>query len=677
MTLPSLAAPAAARRAAARKRLPSLKLRMGVVCVAMLAAVAASWTSSWTDGGGDAALPRGSGRQLQQDGGSEFPADLISQDAKNQGALVVHFLVMLYMFLGLAIVCDEYFVSALEVICERLDISDDVAGATFMAAGGSAPELFTSFMGVFVARSNVGFGTIVGSAVFNVLAVIGTCAVSSLAPLELTWWPLARDTTVYCITLLSLVGFFADGTILWYESLTLLLLYLFYVFVMSRNVQLYEFVVTKILRKPLPLEGGDEGEEGSADGSKADDMEAAAPAAAAAATAAGGDAEGEDTADEDGDAVSELPAVLPPEMRKRRRKSRRPSRGASAMSFRMRTTFRAGALEMLLGNPAYKTTSMEGAAQLAMMMHLDGRGKGLDASSDKRFARAAALVGTNLKKAGGSSPRKVAVAPAPDASAIGGPPAAGAGDAAGSAPPAAAEEGRDAEATAAAAPATTTAWGDEEEKKGDDGGDDDSSGSGGGEGVNMSWPATTRGRIMFCILAPLTLLLKYTLPDVQKRSQRKYYVVTFVGSIVWIALFSFLMVWWATTIGDALCIPPEVMGVTFLAAGTSIPDMLSSVIVARQGLGDMAVSSSIGSNIFDVTVGLPLPWLCYNIFVGPVAVLSSGLFTSIIVLFVMLVAVIGIVACSHWRMTRRMGYAMFFLYCVFVAQNLMTSYGVI
>lgn len=38
----------------------------------------------------------------------------------------------------------------------------------FFSPGGSAPELFTSVMGVFVAESDVGFGTIVGSAVFNV-----------------------------------------------------------------------------------------------------------------------------------------------------------------------------------------------------------------------------------------------------------------------------------------------------------------------------------------------------------------------------------------------------------------------------------------------------------------------------------------------------------------------------
>jgi len=39
---------------------------------------------------------------------------------------------------------------------------DDVAGATFMAAGGSAPELFTSIIGVFISKDNVGIGTIVG-----------------------------------------------------------------------------------------------------------------------------------------------------------------------------------------------------------------------------------------------------------------------------------------------------------------------------------------------------------------------------------------------------------------------------------------------------------------------------------------------------------------------------------
>lgn len=63
--------------------------------------------------------------------------------------------------IAIAIICDDFFVPSLEAISERLNLSEDVAGATFMAAGSSAPELFTSVAGVGV-ESDVGVGTIVG-----------------------------------------------------------------------------------------------------------------------------------------------------------------------------------------------------------------------------------------------------------------------------------------------------------------------------------------------------------------------------------------------------------------------------------------------------------------------------------------------------------------------------------
>ena len=80
-------------------------------------------------------------------------------------------------------------------------------------------------------------------------------------------------------------------------------------------------------------------------------------------------------------------------------------------------------------------------------------------------------------------------------------------------------------------------------------------------------------------------------------------MITFFGSIIWIAIFSYMMVWWANQTIETMEIPNEVMGLTVLAAGTSIPDLITSVIVAKKGFGDMAVSSSVGSNIFDITVG--------------------------------------------------------------------------
>ena len=54
-------------------------------------------------------------------------------------------------------------------------MDQDVAGATFMAAGSSAPEVFISLIAVFVSEGDAGIGAIVGSAVFNILFVIGIC----------------------------------------------------------------------------------------------------------------------------------------------------------------------------------------------------------------------------------------------------------------------------------------------------------------------------------------------------------------------------------------------------------------------------------------------------------------------------------------------------------------------
>ena len=54
-------------------------------------------------------------------------------------------------------------------------------------------------------------------------------------------------------------------------------------------------------------------------------------------------------------------------------------------------------------------------------------------------------------------------------------------------------------------------------------------------------------------------------------------------AIVWLCLLTYLMVWMVTIIGFTFGIPDSVMGITFLAAGSSVPDALSSVLVVRQG----------------------------------------------------------------------------------------------
>ncbi|GFS04834.1 sodium/potassium/calcium exchanger 2 [Elysia marginata] len=187
-------------------------------------------------------------RLLADNDSSSYPDELFSLKQRRSGAVTLHIMGMIYMFIALAIVCDEFFVPALGVITEKLKISEDVSGATFMAAGGSAPELFTSVIGVFIARNDVGIGTIVGSAVFNILFVIGMCALFSKEVLSLTWWPLFRDVSFYSVSLLFLIGFFSDESIEWWESLILFLCYIGYVTFMKFN-SVVEVKVKACLRR--------------------------------------------------------------------------------------------------------------------------------------------------------------------------------------------------------------------------------------------------------------------------------------------------------------------------------------------------------------------------------------------------------------------------------------------
>ena len=205
------------------------------------------------------------------------------------------------------------------------------------------------------------------------------------------------------------------------------------------------------------------------------------------------------------------------------------------------------------------------------------------------------------------------------------------------------------------------------------------------EGVWTPWPSSgsIMEKVKWILFIPLIGSLCCTVPDVRQPGKQKYCYFTFFISICWIGVYSFFMVAWAEIIGNTLGIPTVVMGVTFLAAGTSVPDLLSSVIVARMGEGDMAVSSSIGSNIFDILVGLPFPWLVYIAYLHTgdhaedadgnvrryVKVGAEGIDIDILILLCMLISIVTIIHLCGWKMTKLLGGSMFVLYFAFVIQS--------
>ncbi|XP_062706985.1 sodium/potassium/calcium exchanger Nckx30C isoform X3 [Aedes albopictus] len=534
-----------------------------------------------------------------------FPEDLFTLEQRRNGAVVLHILGVIYMFVALAIVCDEFFVPSLDVIIEKLGITDDVAGATFMAAGGSAPELFTSVIGVFVSFDDVGIGTIVGSAVFNILFVIGMCALFSKTLLTLTWWPLFRDCTFYSVSLLTLIYFFRDNSIEWWEALVLFIIYIAYAVFMKFN-QTVERCVKKIIYKNKVTRVR-----------STDQLMPAGNAANSSETS---------MATQPGGSVTSRAAS--------ESRSGPPGSSSGSVPIHQNPTatgakFRHGLLQLMIhtidplhddpvpGKVDEKATQLHAIASLKVLLDATKPQRGAATSS------AANHVKINLRETTLASDR-------PNGNID-----------------------------------TTIDSGNELEDEPP-------------EALSMSWPKTFRKRITYLLVAPIIFPLYLTLPDTRTPRGKKFFPITFMGSILWIAAYSYLMVWWANVAGDTAKIPPEVMGLTFLAAGTSIPDLITSVIVARKGFGDMAVSSSVGSNIFDVTVGLPIPWLLYGIIYGqPVEVNSVGMVCSITILFLMLLFVIMSIACFRWRMNKGLGLTMFLLYFVFVAVSLMFEYDVL
>ena len=136
----------------------------------------------------------------------DLPGGVDFDDAFGKYGWPVWVILMLMSFWGLAVVVEDFFVPALNVLCEVLNMPDDVAGATFMAAGASSPEMFAAFVSLFITRTSLGIGTIIGSEIFNHLCICaGSILYSKTGELELDARVLTRDMSFYALAIVALV----------------------------------------------------------------------------------------------------------------------------------------------------------------------------------------------------------------------------------------------------------------------------------------------------------------------------------------------------------------------------------------------------------------------------------------------------------------------------------------
>ena len=362
----------------------------------------------------------------------------------------------------MAKVCDDYFIDSLEIITRRLKISEDVAGASFMAVGSSAPELFIALIALTKpGQESIGVGTIVGSAIFNVLVIIGASA--WVAKTLLDWKPLLRDIMFYIISLLILLLTFYDGEITYSEVFIYIATYIIYLFVLKR------------WKKWVP-----------------------------------------------NDLVS----------------------------------------NELVSNDLNSSISEDTEKEV------------LEKSD-------------NIKK------------------------------------------------------------------------------------IKIYHKYSTP--LNFRLIQKYSKkILDLTFPDLKKNEN--LYLVSFGISIVWIALLSWAMVEIGVDMAHHLGIPAAIIGLTILAAGTSIPDLLSSVIASRRGMGNMALSNAIGSNTFDILIGLGVPWLLYIWLSGSnVGVETDSLITSVLLLFSTVILLGVILIAKKFVLDRKVGFFFILIYVIYLSYEIIKA----
>lgn len=124
----------------------------------------------------------------------------------------------------------------------------------------------------------------------------------------------------------------------------------------------------------------------------------------------------------------------------------------------------------------------------------------------------------------------------------------------------------------------------------------------------------------------------------------------------------------ASGIARAIGISETVIGLTIVAAGTSLPELATAIVAAIKGKADMAVGNVIGSNIFNVFLVLGVTAV-----IKPIPFGSIGLFDlSVLLLATILFWLFGQVY-KERTITRSEGTLMFSLYVGYIVWLIVTS----
>lgn len=136
-------------------------------------------------------------------------------------------------------------------------------------------------------------------------------------------------------------------------------------------------------------------------------------------------------------------------------------------------------------------------------------------------------------------------------------------------------------------------------------------------------------------------------------------IVYIIGGAVAIKFGGDFVVNGASTIAAGFGVSQNLIGLTIVALGTSLPELVTSIVAAKKNEVDMALGNVIGSNIFNILLVLGIAGV-----ISPVAFITENVIDTII-LIIMSVVVWGF-AWSKKKLVRWQGAVMLASYAVYL-----------
>jgi len=130
---------------------------------------------------------------------------------------------------------------------------------------------------------------------------------------------------------------------------------------------------------------------------------------------------------------------------------------------------------------------------------------------------------------------------------------------------------------------------------------------------------------------PPTMIFRYTMPNEHACGARagNFFVVTFFVSFIYLSAIAYLGFIVTEDFVRNLFIDEVLGGETLIAFGTSVPDILGSVFLSKNGYADAALSNAVGAQIVSVCVGVGLPAMVFGFVTAAIKGHTDGIDMSI------------------------------------------------